>query len=245
MWDARKQLRRIPEETKRNWVRGARRATQLMHHNLLYTYTLISGNQMRLLIVKPVKKHTEDLVILVCTYLDEEVGPRAEHQPYEALSYHWGAGPATKPVFVKPIDKLDGHFRSENLRSRTSFYDLMLLQSWVADWDKSHRFYVRDNLDKALRHLRHKTEVIVLWVDALCINQSYTKVEKPAQIAKMTTIYSKASNVCVWLGDGKSEHEDRTQDFYQAVQFSQEIIELQHLERLIQDRHSEHLHRCS
>ena len=106
----------------------------------------------------------------------------------------------------------------------------------MPDYVKGQRFYVRPNLDKALRHLRHETETVVLWVDAVCINQSDEKGEKSTQIAKMKAIYHNASNVCIWLGDGKGDgKDDRAKDFQAAMQFSQEVLKLTELDRLAVD----------
>ena len=54
------------------------------------------------------------------------------------------------------------------------------------------------NLADALQHLR-KLGVRLLWVDALCINQS-DKQEKGLQIRNMKYIYSKAEMTYAWLG---------------------------------------------
>ncbi|KAI6088180.1 heterokaryon incompatibility protein-domain-containing protein [Hypoxylon rubiginosum] len=62
-------------------------------------------------------------------------------------------------------------------------------------------FYVTYNLVSALRKLRRPDRHRVVWIDALCINQS-DDVEKSSQVRLMKTIYSKASEVIVWLGTG-------------------------------------------
>ncbi|KAI1480968.1 heterokaryon incompatibility protein-domain-containing protein [Daldinia eschscholtzii] len=59
------------------------------------------------------------------------------------------------------------------------------------------------NLDTALRHLRREDIDIVLWVDALCINQADLD-ERETQVQIMRQIYSHAVNVIVFLGDGKT-----------------------------------------
>ncbi|KAK6956678.1 hypothetical protein Daesc_001957 [Daldinia eschscholtzii] len=59
------------------------------------------------------------------------------------------------------------------------------------------------NLDTALRHLRREDIDIVLWVDALCINQADLD-ERETQVQIMRQIYSRAVNVIVFLGDGKT-----------------------------------------
>lgn len=58
---------------------------------------------------------------------------------------------------------------------------------------------ITQNLDTALRHLRHRDSDRRLWVDALCINQTDLK-EKAEQVKSMGLIYSKATKAIVWLG---------------------------------------------
>ncbi|KAH8716724.1 heterokaryon incompatibility protein-domain-containing protein, partial [Phaeosphaeriaceae sp. PMI808] len=58
------------------------------------------------------------------------------------------------------------------------------------------------NLVSALRHIREKQTTIILWVDALCINQEDTN-ERNQQVQMMARIYKSAQEVIAWLG--KSE----------------------------------------
>lgn len=60
-------------------------------------------------------------------------------------------------------------------------------------------FQVTRNLNTALRYLRREEEDVVMWVDALCINQEDHQ-EKAGQLALMQDIYRNADNVNVWLG---------------------------------------------
>ncbi|KAK5654526.1 hypothetical protein OQA88_7155 [Cercophora sp. LCS_1] len=55
------------------------------------------------------------------------------------------------------------------------------------------------NLDSALRHIRHEIDHVILWVDAICINQNDTG-ERNHQVQLMARIYSSAKRVLVWLG---------------------------------------------
>jgi hypothetical protein len=57
---------------------------------------------------------------------------------------------------------------------------------------------VTANLEAALRELKAQ-QLKVLWVDALCINQSDT-VERGIQVTRMGHIYSRAYEVIAWLG---------------------------------------------
>lgn len=60
-------------------------------------------------------------------------------------------------------------------------------------------FTVAQNLFDALVHLQHRSEERVLWIDAICINQSDIS-EKNSQISFMPFIYTRAKCVLVWLG---------------------------------------------
>ncbi|KEY74542.1 hypothetical protein S7711_07148 [Stachybotrys chartarum IBT 7711] len=62
-----------------------------------------------------------------------------------------------------------------------------------------HNFLVSSNLKLALRQLRSETEARVLWVDAICINQSDIE-ERNEQVSMMRNIYSSCNHVIIWLG---------------------------------------------
>lgn len=51
----------------------------------------------------------------------------------------------------------------------------------------------------ALDAIRQKSESVLAWVDALCIDQS-NKDERTQQVQLMTSIYSTAESVAIWLG---------------------------------------------
>ena len=61
-------------------------------------------------------------------------------------------------------------------------------------------FFVLENLDAALRSLRHARKDRVLWVDALCINQQDLD-ERRQQVQQMRAIYEQAQKVIIWLGE--------------------------------------------
>lgn len=63
---------------------------------------------------------------------------------------------------------------------------------------------ISTNLERALRTLRRRDQERVLWVDALCIDQS-NLLEKAAQIAYMPSIYSNSTSVIIWLGPSGQE----------------------------------------
>ena len=59
---------------------------------------------------------------------------------------------------------------------------------------------VTDNLAAALKRLRLSDSSRILWVDAICINQSDC-AEKSQQVAQMAAIYANAARVVAWLGE--------------------------------------------
>ncbi|CAM1505179.1 Fc.00g108160.m01.CDS01 [Cosmosporella sp. VM-42] len=64
------------------------------------------------------------------------------------------------------------------------------------------------NCDAALRRLRHHRKERVLWIDAICIDQTAAGTQdRNSQVAMMGDIYSAASDVLIWLGEG----DDKTQ----------------------------------
>ncbi|KAH7393369.1 heterokaryon incompatibility protein-domain-containing protein [Cadophora sp. MPI-SDFR-AT-0126] len=58
---------------------------------------------------------------------------------------------------------------------------------------------ITPNLDLALRSLRYEMLERVLWVDAICIDQTSMK-EKSTQVQLMNRIYTEANEVLIWLG---------------------------------------------
>ncbi|CAI4219797.1 unnamed protein product [Parascedosporium putredinis] len=62
-------------------------------------------------------------------------------------------------------------------------------------------FLVRENLWMALKRLESAAEEMVIWIDAICINQESIP-ERNSQVPKMTQIYRQAHQVVSWLGVG-------------------------------------------
>ncbi|KAI0139961.1 HET-domain-containing protein [Hypoxylon sp. NC0597] len=95
---------------------------------------------------------------------------------YNALSYVWGdAASAGDPGNIINIDGCD--------------------------------FPVTANLRAALRHLRShagSANLMTLWVDAVCINQTDLD-ERRHQVSMMRDIYASAEKVIIWLGEADEE----------------------------------------
>jgi hypothetical protein len=67
-------------------------------------------------------------------------------------------------------------------------------------------FVVRENLWRALYHLRDSREPRTFWIDALCNNQADVH-ERNYQVSRMGDIYSQAARVVAWIGE--DDHEAR------------------------------------
>jgi hypothetical protein len=91
---------------------------------------------------------------------------------YEALSYVWGGEKKPKSIIITGNQKGD------------------------------QELAVTQNLFTALLRLRDSDFSRVLWVDAICINQTDDN-EKEHQIQFMAAIYAKASRVIIWLGEAQ------------------------------------------
>lgn len=82
---------------------------------------------------------------------------------------------------------------------------------WVGD----ALIRITRNLHELLAKFRRADKELIIWVDAVCINQS-DKKEKATQIPLMSKIYSSANDVLVWLGEGSPES-DAAMDYLKQV----------------------------
>ncbi|CBX97652.1 hypothetical protein LEMA_P090610.1 [Plenodomus lingam JN3] len=130
------------------------------------------GNAIRLLNLLPGQFSDDVYISIIHERLQDE--PRT---PYECLSYTWGsATQAHQKLYIWQKHTTAGGER----------LSLQYLN-------------VRTNLMTALQHLRHHDLPRVLWIDAVCIDQT-NLTEKGQEVARMGQIYNKASRVVVWLG---------------------------------------------
>ena len=87
-----------------------------------------------------------------------------------------------------------------------------LSYTWGTQASSKHMYYdgkillVTENCEEILLHLRSATETVVLWIDAICINQR-SEAERTQQIQLMGDIYKKAYQVLIWLGKQTKECE--------------------------------------
>lgn len=70
---------------------------------------------------------------------------------------------------------------------------------------RSQTVMIPQNLENALKRLRHADHRRYIWADAVCINQADLS-ERGQQVSIMRKIYSKARRVLVWLGQDKTNY---------------------------------------
>jgi hypothetical protein len=117
--------------------------------------------------------------------------------------------PSIRLVRVLPIEQ-SGKIRCEMIHSTTSAKYTCLSYVWGQPDDglreifiNDQRFPVRHNLHTFLKVAQIRYSSIMLWIDALCIDQANTE-ERNHQVQQMGDIYSRAAMVVAWLGDQAS-----------------------------------------
>ncbi|KAH8891589.1 HET-domain-containing protein, partial [Thozetella sp. PMI_491] len=112
----------------------------------------------------------------------------------------------------KGDDKLQGRLSKISLDSHPVPIFTALSYTWGSLKNAEKMYFGEDilpvtkNLSSALRRIRGQSTITILWVDAICINQSSIE-EKNTQIPLMRFVYSLAIRVVVWLGESTSVSE--------------------------------------
>ncbi|KAI1739541.1 heterokaryon incompatibility protein-domain-containing protein [Xylaria scruposa] len=90
----------------------------------------------------------------------------------------------------------------------------------------SHIVSLTESLVVALEHLQHNEKTLVVWADAICINQS-DNAEKSNQVQMMSHIYKSAALVVAWLGpegDDSDKAIKQLQDFKERTLLAMDHI---------------------
>ncbi|KAL9012302.1 MAG: hypothetical protein Q9173_002923 [Seirophora scorigena] len=98
------------------------------------------------------------------------------------------------PVELGPQQKPSYHALSYAWGSPNFDHDIRILSG-----SSFQLLPVTENLHIALQHLRWLSASRILWIDAVCINQSDTE-ERSQQVARMAEVYRSAEKVVIWLG---------------------------------------------
>ncbi|PMD15734.1 HET-domain-containing protein [Hyaloscypha hepaticicola] len=132
---------------------------------------------------------------------------------FDALSYVWGS--------TEELDPADVYLVPPSVQLGD-----------VALTSELQRLPISSSLCGALRRLRLPNDYRVIWVDALCINQS-DPVEKSQQVPMMGKIYHRARSVLVWLGEEANDSD-------LALSFIPQVTDLSRFDRIIHDQGSTH-----
>ncbi|KAI0882629.1 heterokaryon incompatibility protein-domain-containing protein [Annulohypoxylon maeteangense] len=88
---------------------------------------------------------------------------------------------------------------------------------------------IKKSLALALKYLRYTQKPRTLWIDSICINQEDDN-ERNHQVQMMSRIYTRAEQVCIWLGESND-------DSKAAIKFiKEEVIELKHFDLICSDK---------
>lgn len=118
-----------------------------------------------------------------------------------------------------PTKSSDIHITlTEALLSETLQYEALSYCWATEDGDDSKsqtiycegtRIHIIKNCEAALRRLRKGDEDRVLWIDAICINQSDDE-ERSSQVNMMAMIYKSAASVKIYLGEPSEDIDPKT-----------------------------------
>ena len=179
-----------------------------------FQYTSLKNGEIRLLSINA-GEATSPLFARVFTRRLEEVKGR-----YEALSYTWG-DQSTRPreeIHLRNASHTLPDINKENVKQMVAAAAMRL---------KFYRFPIYKNLYDALMRLRGGLKPVILWVDAICIDQSEKgEEEKRQQLRIMDDIYKSAANVCIWTGCGFRGSNE-------GVQLAHDITNFQTFDKLI------------
>ena len=177
----------------------------------LFEYKPLGERQIRILSLHWAESSTDTIECSLDAYDIDEL-----RNEYDALSYTWGNEEATQKILLRTSQE------PTTGTGRTRF------RSAAQKTIPRKRFYIRPNLEDALRLFRDTTdkrEDLQLWIDAICIDQANIE-EKNKQVARMAEIYSKARDVLIWLG--KEYNASST-----AMEFIPKILDLEQSHALI------------
>jgi hypothetical protein len=178
-------------------------------------YKPLEKGEYRVLVVLPAP---EPYYPLICK-LETWPSHAADSPPYAALSYFWGPEVHNGRIYLLPDD-----YESPSPKYPTE---------WGTASRHATRIPIRNNLFRALLRFRKtgpSARPVALWVDYMCINQDDTH-EKTEQLSRMVNIYSKATNVCIWLGES-----DDSQRSDNAMRFITTIMDFATLDRHAHDK---------
>ena len=129
------------------------------------------------------------------------------YQPLPPIPEYERSPPYTRLIWLAPgsgEDPLSAHLELINVEAAPRPYEA-LSYTWGTDppcnylWLQGYPLPIRPNLEAALMALRLPNLVRLLWIDAICIDQSNLD-ERARQVQYMRLVYKHAARVIVWVG---------------------------------------------
>ncbi|KAF3004553.1 hypothetical protein E8E14_002955 [Neopestalotiopsis sp. 37M] len=185
------------------------------------------GQDFRVIIIEPGARKDPICCRLVPSALNDaraKAGTKA--YPFSALSYVWGDGDPIHSItltsYASPSRKIEALSRDEQISAK-----------FVKgrDWTENGNLQVRTNLYRALKRFRSKTELVTMWIDALCIDQT-DENERSAQVKKIHELYVNSQSLCIWLGTGEGDEPNPKHCF----QFLKRLLHMKDLESALKSR---------
>lgn len=174
----------------------------------IYREAPINEGQFRVLILAPAPEAYYPLICKMEAWpasaaQGDLATATVESEEYAALSYFWDSDIFNgRLYFLGPSRDMSSIKEDE----------------WGSSARSATQVRIRNNLFRALLSLRRcgkDAKPVAIWVDFLCINQEDLG-EKTKQLSKMVDIYSRASRVCIWLGDS-NDRSDEAMDFIPTI----------------------------
>lgn len=146
--------------------------------------------EIRYLVLLPGSREAPVKALLATAPLAED-----NHASFEALSYTWGS----------PIDPMTIAIQTAELASTESPVSYVENNIAAISSKPFGTVSITQNLGHALPYFRYRDRPRVMWIDAICINQQDIG-ERSRQVQRMADVYTMASRVVVWLGEGDLRH---------------------------------------
>ena len=135
-----------------------------------YTYSALSAKTSMIRLVEVLPGGTIDQIRCCLHHVDLDDLPRSQSSSFERINY----------------DALSYTWDAQ------AFYQFV--------WCDDKVLPITQNLHNALKRMRRSSSSIMLWVDAICINQTDV-AERNRQVGLMRQIFNRASQVTAWLGE--------------------------------------------
>lgn len=136
------------------------------------------------------------------------------------------------PRIVRQDGRLTDRIQYEALSWRWGDEDNSQHTIMIREHGHMYQKRVSETLGLALKYLRQRKDRI-LWIDAICINQK-NKKERSFQVSMMSLVYTRAEQVCVWLG----EDDDDSRKAFRFIR--EDISHLKDFDRLCSDQKNAH-----